>query len=119
LACEYTDLGGGNAARRALIHRTPRGRLRVTAPVLFSNERLIPAIADYCQRYRTTPNAYSASGSAHFQNDFSECPTVQMLQRLRKLGEVIGGVDDGLDVMGLHEGKQIAHMLARADGYPI
>lgn len=30
---------------------TPRGRLRVTAPVVFGNECLIPAIADYCERY--------------------------------------------------------------------
>jgi DNA-binding transcriptional LysR family regulator len=32
-------------------HATPRGRLRLTAPVIFSNECLIPAIADYCERY--------------------------------------------------------------------
>ena len=32
-------------------HGTPRGRLRITAPVIFSNECLIPAIADYCGRY--------------------------------------------------------------------
>lgn len=38
--------------RLALDHlATPRGRLRVTAPVIFSNECLIPAIADYCLRY--------------------------------------------------------------------
>ena len=38
--------------RLALDHLgTPRGRLRITAPVVFSNECLIPAIADYCQRY--------------------------------------------------------------------
>ncbi|QGZ66592.1 LysR family transcriptional regulator [Paraburkholderia acidisoli] len=30
---------------------TPRGRLRLTAPVMFTNECLIPAIADYCERY--------------------------------------------------------------------
>jgi len=30
---------------------TPRGRLRVTAPVVFSNECLIPAIPAYCERY--------------------------------------------------------------------
>jgi DNA-binding transcriptional LysR family regulator len=30
---------------------TPRGRLRITAPIVFSNECLIPAIADYCERY--------------------------------------------------------------------
>lgn len=30
---------------------TPRGRLRVTAPVMFNNECLIPAIAEYCDRY--------------------------------------------------------------------
>ena len=38
--------------RLALDHlATPRGRLRVTAPVVFSNECLIPSIADYCERY--------------------------------------------------------------------
>ena len=38
--------------RLALDHLgTPRGRLRITAPVIFSNECLVPAIADYCQRY--------------------------------------------------------------------
>ena len=38
--------------RLALDHlATPRGRLRITAPVIFSNECLVPAIADYCQRY--------------------------------------------------------------------
>ena len=41
-----------DAERLALDHlATPRGRLRVTAPVIFSNECLIPAIADYCRRY--------------------------------------------------------------------
>lgn len=36
----------------ALDHQaTPRGRLRLTAPVTFSNECLIPAIAQYCERY--------------------------------------------------------------------
>lgn len=30
---------------------TPRGRLRVTAPVMFNNECLIPVIAEYCERY--------------------------------------------------------------------
>ncbi|WP_233870641.1 LysR family transcriptional regulator [Paraburkholderia adhaesiva] len=30
---------------------TPRGRLRVTAPVMFTNECLIPAIAEYCESY--------------------------------------------------------------------
>lgn len=30
---------------------TPRGRLRVTAPVVFTNECLIPAIGDFCARY--------------------------------------------------------------------
>jgi len=30
---------------------TPRGRLRVTAPIVFSNECLIPSIADYCALY--------------------------------------------------------------------
>ncbi|WP_175870634.1 LysR family transcriptional regulator [Burkholderia sp. BCC0397] len=36
----------------ALDHRKqPRGRLRVTAPVVFTNECLIPALADYYQRY--------------------------------------------------------------------
>jgi DNA-binding transcriptional LysR family regulator len=29
----------------------PRGRLRVTAPVVFTNECLIPALADYYERY--------------------------------------------------------------------
>jgi len=38
--------------RLALDHLgTPRGRLRITAPLMFSNERLIPAIPEYCQRY--------------------------------------------------------------------
>ena len=38
--------------RLALDHLvTPRGRLRITAPVIFSNECLIPAIAEYCRRY--------------------------------------------------------------------
>jgi DNA-binding transcriptional LysR family regulator len=41
-----------DSERLALDHlATPRGRLRVTAPVVFSNECLIPAIADYCERY--------------------------------------------------------------------
>ena len=41
-----------DAERLALDHLgTPRGRLRITAPVIFSNECLVPAIADYCQRY--------------------------------------------------------------------
>jgi DNA-binding transcriptional LysR family regulator len=41
-----------DAERLALDHlATPRGRLRVTAPVIFSNECLIPAIAEYCARY--------------------------------------------------------------------
>ncbi|WP_118180159.1 LysR family transcriptional regulator [Paraburkholderia phosphatilytica] len=41
-----------DAERLALDHlATPRGRLRVTAPVIFSNECLIPAIAEYCERY--------------------------------------------------------------------
>ena len=41
-----------DAERLALDHHaTPRGRLRITAPVIFSNECLIPAIADYCRRY--------------------------------------------------------------------
>lgn len=30
---------------------TPRGHLRLTAPVIFSNECLIPAVAAYCERY--------------------------------------------------------------------
>ncbi|MBC8727440.1 LysR family transcriptional regulator [Paraburkholderia sp. UCT2] len=41
-----------DAESLALDHlATPRGRLRITAPVIFSNECLIPAIADYCRRY--------------------------------------------------------------------
>lgn len=46
-------LGLVNDADRLALdhHATPRGRLRVTAPVIFSNECLIPAIADYCARY--------------------------------------------------------------------
>lgn len=41
-----------DSERFALDHlATPRGRLRVTAPVVFSNECLIPAVADYCARY--------------------------------------------------------------------
>ncbi|MFP3566229.1 LysR family transcriptional regulator [Paraburkholderia sp. SIMBA_030] len=41
-----------DAERLALDHLvTPRGRLRITAPVIFSNECLIPAIVDYCGRY--------------------------------------------------------------------
>ncbi|PTB17973.1 LysR family transcriptional regulator [Trinickia symbiotica] len=41
-----------DADRLALDHHaTPRGRLRITAPVIFNNECLVPAIADYCQRY--------------------------------------------------------------------
>jgi len=41
-----------DSERLALDHlATPRGRLRVTAPVVFTNECLIPAIADYCKRY--------------------------------------------------------------------
>ncbi|SDC77872.1 LysR family transcriptional regulator [Paraburkholderia lycopersici] len=41
-----------DSERLALDHlATPRGRLRVTAPVVFSNECLIPGIADYCERY--------------------------------------------------------------------
>lgn len=41
-----------DSERLALDHlATPRGRLRVTAPVVFSNECLIPAIADYYARY--------------------------------------------------------------------
>lgn len=42
----------GDAERLALDHvATPRGRLRITAPAIFSNECLIPAIADYCAPY--------------------------------------------------------------------
>jgi DNA-binding transcriptional LysR family regulator len=46
-------LGLVNDAERLALdhHGTPRGRLRITAPVIFSNECLIPAIADYCRRY--------------------------------------------------------------------
>jgi DNA-binding transcriptional LysR family regulator len=41
-----------DAQRLALDHlATPRGRLRVTAPVIFSNECLMPAVAEYCRRY--------------------------------------------------------------------
>lgn len=41
-----------DSERLALDHLAkPRGRLRVTAPLVFSNECLIPAIADYCSRY--------------------------------------------------------------------
>ncbi|CAB3810890.1 LysR family transcriptional regulator [Paraburkholderia fynbosensis] len=32
-------------------HATPRGRLRVTAPVVFTNECLIPELAGYSERY--------------------------------------------------------------------
>ncbi|KVD47944.1 LysR family transcriptional regulator [Burkholderia sp. ABCPW 11] len=36
----------------ALVHlQQPRGRLRVTAPVVFTNECLVPALADYYRRY--------------------------------------------------------------------
>ncbi len=38
-------------AQNALL--TPRGRLRVTAPVTFGTERLMPAIGDYLARYPT------------------------------------------------------------------
>ncbi|WP_414440325.1 LysR family transcriptional regulator [Burkholderia sp. 22PA0106] len=42
----------GDSERLALDHlAVPRGRLRVTAPVVFSNESLMPVIADYCARY--------------------------------------------------------------------
>ncbi|AOI90867.1 LysR family transcriptional regulator [Burkholderia pseudomultivorans] len=41
-----------DAERLALDHlKQPRGRLRVTAPVVFTNECLIPALADYYRRY--------------------------------------------------------------------
>ncbi|WP_186012487.1 LysR family transcriptional regulator [Burkholderia gladioli] len=41
-----------DSERLALDHlATPRGRLRVTAPVVFSNECLIPSLADYYARY--------------------------------------------------------------------
>lgn len=41
-----------DAQRLALDHlATPRGRLRVSAPVIFSSECLIPAVADYSRRY--------------------------------------------------------------------
>jgi DNA-binding transcriptional LysR family regulator len=40
-----------DSERLALDHlATPRGRLRVTAPVVFTNVCLMPAIADYCER---------------------------------------------------------------------
>lgn len=41
-----------DSERLALDHlATPRGRLRITAPVVFSNECLIPVIGDYYARY--------------------------------------------------------------------
>lgn len=41
-----------DSERLALDHlATPRGRLRVTTPIVFGNECLIPAMADYCSRY--------------------------------------------------------------------
>ncbi|HXZ06585.1 MAG TPA: LysR family transcriptional regulator [Paraburkholderia sp.] len=41
-----------DSERLALDHlATPRGRLRITAPVVFSNECLIPAMPEYCARY--------------------------------------------------------------------
>jgi len=41
-----------DSERLALDHlATPRGRLRVTAPVVFTSECLIPVIADYCAQY--------------------------------------------------------------------
>lgn len=41
-----------DAERLALDHLgTPRGLLRVTAPVIFSNECLIPSLADFCTRF--------------------------------------------------------------------
>lgn len=42
----------GEADRLALDHHTtPRGRLRITAPVIFGNICLVPALENYCQRY--------------------------------------------------------------------
>ncbi|PLZ00303.1 LysR family transcriptional regulator [Burkholderia sp. WAC0059] len=41
-----------DAERSALDHLgTPRGLLRITAPVIFSNECLVPSLEDYCARY--------------------------------------------------------------------
>jgi DNA-binding transcriptional LysR family regulator len=41
-----------NSEQLALDHlATPRGRLRVSAPVVFTNECLMPAIPDFCTRY--------------------------------------------------------------------
>jgi DNA-binding transcriptional LysR family regulator len=41
-----------DAERLALDHMgTPRGLLRITAPLIFSSECLIPSLADYCRRY--------------------------------------------------------------------
>jgi DNA-binding transcriptional LysR family regulator len=41
-----------DAERLALDHLgTPRGLLRVTAPVIFNNECLVPSLADFCARY--------------------------------------------------------------------
>ncbi|MDR3100249.1 MAG: LysR family transcriptional regulator [Paraburkholderia sp.] len=41
-----------DAERLALDHlATPRGVLRITAPVIFNSQCLVPALADYCQRY--------------------------------------------------------------------
>jgi len=41
-----------DSERLAMDHlATPRGRLRVTAPVVSTSECLIPVIADYCARY--------------------------------------------------------------------
>jgi DNA-binding transcriptional LysR family regulator len=41
-----------DSERLALDHlATPRGRLRVTAPVVFTSECLMPVIAGYCERY--------------------------------------------------------------------
>jgi DNA-binding transcriptional LysR family regulator len=41
-----------DAERLAFDHLgTPRGLLRITAPMIFSNECLIPSLADFCERY--------------------------------------------------------------------
>lgn len=46
-------LGLVEAADRLALdqHAAPRGRLRITAPVIFGNECLIPALKDYCLQY--------------------------------------------------------------------
>ncbi|HEY0294981.1 MAG TPA: LysR family transcriptional regulator [Bordetella sp.] len=48
---EILDLVGETDRLALNQHATPRGHLRLTAPVTFGNECLIPALADYCRRY--------------------------------------------------------------------